>query len=55
MSANASNYVYQVKISKDAKKPEPTVSVETIAAYRRNVEKYLVKKDDTRAYQTIQK
>ena len=55
MSANASNYVYQVKIGKDVKKPEPIVSSETIEAYRRNVEKYLLKKDGTRAHRTIQK
>ena len=55
MSANASNYVYQVKVRKDAQKPEPSVSAEAIAAYRQNVEKYLVKKDDSGTHQTVQK
>ncbi len=46
MSATASNYVYMVEVKKGQKKLEPSISKETLAEYRKNVEKYLVKKDD---------
>lgn len=44
MSAVAKNYSYQVKISAPTKKPEPTVSRETLKKYQADVAKYLVRK-----------
>lgn len=44
MSAVAKNYVYQVKIDKDNRKPEPTISLQTLKQYQRDVAKYRVKK-----------
>lgn len=43
MSAVARDYVYQVKV-KDGSKKEPTISAETMKAYKENVAKYLTKK-----------
>lgn len=43
MSAVARDYSYQVKINKNKKKPEPTISKETLERYAADVAKYLTK------------
>lgn len=43
MSAVAKAYSYQVKIDKNKKKPEPTISTETLKAYKADIAKYLTK------------
>lgn len=48
MSAVAQNYAYQVKVNEEQKKPEPTISRETLKKYRADVAKYLKPKDDHR-------
>lgn len=46
MSAVARDYVYQVKIEKDEKRPEPTISLETLKKYQEDVAKYLIHNHD---------
>ncbi len=46
MSAVARNYAYQVKIGKDNKKPEPTISLDVLKKYQADVAKYLREKND---------
>lgn len=41
MSAVARDYAYQVKIEKNKKKPEPTISLEVLKGYQDDVAKYL--------------
>lgn len=46
MSAVARNYVYEVKITE--RKPEPTISLETLKQYQADVAKYLRKPESDR-------
>ena len=44
MSAETRNYVYRVKIT-DPNKKEPTISLETVRSYQKEVARYLKKTD----------
>ena len=44
MSAVARDYVYQVSVKKETKKPEPTISLEKLVEYKADIAKYLKKK-----------
>ena len=41
MPAEARAYAYIVEIKKDARKPEPTISLEMLKQYQKDIEKYV--------------
>ena len=47
MSAETRNYVYQVKVT-DPNKKIPSISLETLRQFEKDVEKYLKKPDGTK-------
>lgn len=46
MSEVARDYAYLVKINKDNKKPDPTISLDMLKKYQADVEKYFREKND---------